>query len=341
MCEFCDGEFTLADLGVQATQFNPQATQPEQTAHELQDWERDGAVAMDGTGSTDLVGYTCDNCQATLITGRNTGATICPYCNHTITMTSQFVGDFAPKGVVPFKFTKEQAMERFRSFLKKPFANQTVINSIEKIQGVYVPFWVYSGTVDGTIVLGAGSCVRSWSSNDKNYEEWTTAVAGRQFSAAYKNVPADASKRIDNDAMDSIEPFDLSEMQPFHPAYLSGFLAERWDETAEENFSRIEIRTYNSSQTAASKDLQSQYDKVFVLDRDLKVNNVQTDYVLLPAWLFYCEVNGKKHLYAMNGQTGKFIGNNPLDRNKMLIGNIVAGIVGILLGCLYTWLKLN
>jgi hypothetical protein len=39
--------------------------------------------------------------------------------------------------------------------------------------------------------------------------------------------------------------------------------------------------------------------------------------------------NGKMHIFAMNGQTGEFIGNIPLDKGKTLLYTILL-FVGIL-----------
>ena len=36
------------------------------------------------------------------------------------------------------------------------------------------------------------------------------------------------------------------------------------------------------------------------------------EYVMLPVWLLYTSYHGKDYLFAMNGQTGKMVGDLPL-----------------------------
>lgn len=49
-------------------------------------------------------------------------------------------------------------------------------------------------------------------------------------------------------------------------------------------------------------------------DASIRLNNDQPTYVLYPVWLLNTSWNGKKYTFAMNGQTGKFVGDLPLDK---------------------------
>ena len=52
-------------------------------------------------------------------------------------------------------------------------------------------------------------------------------------------------------------------------------------------------------------------------------------YALYPVWLLTTQWNGKPYTFAMNGQTGKFVGDLPVDKQaygKWLFG--IAGAVG-------------
>ena len=57
-------------------------------------------------------------------------------------------------------------------------------------------------------------------------------------------------------------------------------------------------------------------------------------YALLPVWLLNTKWNGQDYHFAMNGQTGKFVGNLPIDKGKEF------KLIGLFGGCsaLFTFL---
>ena len=46
---------------------------------------------------------------------------------------------------------------------------------------------------------------------------------------AFDKIPADGSSKMDDAYMDAIEPFDYSGLVDFDAAYLSGYLADKYD----------------------------------------------------------------------------------------------------------------
>ena len=60
-------------------------------------------------------------------------------------------------------------------------------------------------------------------------------------------------------------------------------------------------------------------------------------YVLLPVWMLSTRWNGKSFLFAMNGQTGKLIGDLPVSMGRFWgwFGAIAAPLAAILTGLLF------
>ena len=56
----------------------------------------------------------------------------------------------------------------------------------------------------------------------------------RSGTMEFERVPVDGSKKMPDDYMDSIEPFDYAGLKPFSTAYLPGYLADKYDVTAHE-----------------------------------------------------------------------------------------------------------
>ena len=55
----------------------------------------------------------------------------------------------------------------------------------------------------------------------------------RAGSVTFEKVPVDASSKMPDDHMDSIEPYDYKGLKSFSTAYLPGFLADKYDVSVE------------------------------------------------------------------------------------------------------------
>ena len=49
------------------------------------------------------------------------------------------------------------------------------------------------------------------------------------------------------------------------------------------------------------------------------LNKGKIRYALYPVWILNTTYNNEQYTFAMNGQTGKFVGNLPMDRKKFAI----------------------
>lgn len=327
-CEYCEESFTLEQLQAsgQTGDIDEQKAEKHQEVEEGEYNE-----SSDGTVGKDLVKYTCSHCGAEIITDRATAATICVYCGNAVIMSEQVINDFKPDYVIPFKVEKKKVMEAFKKFAKKPLTPKAFDcdKVVDKMQGVYIPFWLYSGKCRGNIV-GEGINKRKWRSGNYEYTERKYYHVARDGTLAFEKVPVDASSKTDNDAMDSIEPFDYGELKPFTTAYLSGFLAERFDEDSKVCYPRAELRIANSTKDALVDSCK--YDDVNVKSYKKDIDIKDTEYALLPTWLLYTTYEDKKYFFAMNGQTGKFIGNLPIDTVKLVVYSLIGGVAGTFLG---------
>ena len=126
--------------------------------------------------------------------------------------------------------------------------------------------------------------------------------------------------------MSSLEPFNFNEVTKYNHAYLSGFYAERYDENVDELYKRAETRAINSTIEKFKTDT-SGYETVAVESNNFKTTEEKRTYALLPVWMVNIKYKDKMYLFAMNGQTGEFIGNIPLDTGKTVIYSILIFLV--------------
>lgn len=259
--------------------------------------------------------YTCESCGGEIVTDENTAATSCPYCGNQVVMTKRLSGDLRPDYVIPFKLDKKGAKEAYKNYLKgkrlmpKVFKDE---NHIDEIRGIYVPFWLFDAKADAKIWYN-GTRVRYWRSGDYNYTETSYYKILRAGNMEYERVPVDGSTRMEDALMESIEPYDFSEAVDFQTAYLAGYLADKYDVTAEDSIERANERIRRSTQEAFASTIHG-YQGVMPERSNISLHEGTAKYALYPVWILNTTWKGERFTFAMNGQTGKFVGDLPVDK---------------------------
>ncbi|MBQ6493760.1 MAG: hypothetical protein IJI92_07865 [Erysipelotrichaceae bacterium] len=296
-------------------------------------FDEDDHYVVDGETWDDenVLVYTCKSCGGTIMADRNTAATSCPYCGNPVVMTSNVSGIYKPKRVIPFKFDKKQAKEKYREFLRgktllpREFTSEAVI---DEIKGIYVPFWIFGGKANARMWFDA-TRNRYWSDANYNYVETSYYKLFRSGSVNFADVPVDASSKISDELTESVEPFDISAAREFTDNYLAGFLADKYDINVEESRDKANSRIANST-TSLFASTTSMYDTCVPSSSSIMINQGRQEYVMYPMWLLNIKYRGKMYTFAMNGQTGKFVGELPADIGK-LNGIRIGVFVGVTL----------
>lgn len=308
-CPYCDTEFEMETLRQYDEVLNEEK-QPDDMR-----WDtRPGSRWQEGE-EADMRIYACRSCGGQIVTEATTAATHCPFCGNPVVMINQLSGDLRPDYVIPFRLDHEAAKAAMtkhlsgKRLLPKLFKSQ---NHIDEIKGIYVPFWLFDAEADADIDYRA-TRVRTWSDRDYDYTETSHYALSRAGSLGFERVPVDGSSKMPNDLMESIEPFDFSGAVDFQTAYLSGYLADRYDEDAAQSIDRANERIKRSTEQAFRSTVRG-YNTVTVTNSSVRLTNGEAKYALYPVWLLNTTWRGEKYIFAMNGQTGKFVGNLPVDR---------------------------
>lgn len=306
-CPYCDTEFDPVAFENTAN--------AEKTGDSI-DWQSGENEWKDGETDSMSV-YVCNSCGGEIVCDSTTAATSCPYCANPVVFSGKLTGALRPDVIIPFKFNKKQAKSALEKhvhsnrFIPKVFQDK---NHIDEIKGVYVPHWLFSCDSDATGEFDAVT-VRHWSDSNYRYTEKTFYNVRTGGHMHFSDIPVDGSKKMDDDLMESIEPFNLSEGVDFSTAYLAGYLADKYDVNLEESIPRANERIRQSACDALKKTITG-YDIVTPRDIQLRIANGQYKYALYPVWLLNTTWKGEKFTFAMNGQTGKFVGDLPLDKGK-------------------------
>lgn len=308
-CPYCDTEFSVETLREMDDILR-------ENTGDAMEWDTsNGETWRDGEADGMRV-YTCSSCGGEIIGDENTGAVSCPYCGNPVVMTGVFSGDLRPDLVLPFKLDKKAAREGLKRHLcgKKllPAVFQDEAH-IDEIRGVYIPFWIFDVEADAQLRF-RGTKVRRWSDRQYHYTETRYYSVLRGGRLAYAGIPVDGASRLPDDLTESLEPYDLSEAVDFQTAYLAGYLADRYDVPKETCASRANERIQQTTESVIQRETCGEYASCTLEASSIRFLNSRVRYVLLPAWILNTNWNGQNYQFAMNGQTGKFVGNLPMDK---------------------------
>ena len=298
------------------------------------DFEHLSSHAYDPS-SESLPIYNCVSCGAEIIAASEQISLTCPYCRNNIVLTDKVSGGLRPDGVIPFRIAPEALPEALQSFYKgkvllpKNFFSES---SVGKVTGVYVPFWVFSGRLFGSLTFYGEKGGKSHRSGDYIITDTNIYDLKRDVSVGFDGLPVDASGKIDDALMDSMEPFDLTDVRPFDARYLAGFVADRFDVPKEDMAARAEARMRKTADDYLDAHAGPGYAAVRRTGGKLTAD-LQAKYLLFPVYLFDIAHRGNTYKFAVNGQTGKVVGSLPTDkgvaRKRFLVR--AAAVLGVVL----------
>ncbi len=307
-CPYCDTEFDVETL----------KSFDEELKNEKEDdmkWDSDAGSEWQEGEADDLVSYICKSCGGEIVADANTAATICPFCGNNVIMTGKLSGELRPDLVLPFvldkKAAKEGLMKHFKGkrLLPKTFKDE---NHIDEVKGLYVPVWLFDADADAHIRYKA-TRVRSWSDSKYRYTETSFFSVVRGGGIGFENVPVDGSEKMPDEIMESLEPYDYSKAVDFQTAYLAGYFADKYDVSSDQSKDRANERIKHSTEDAFRSTVNG-YASVTCESSSISLSGGKIKYALCPVWILNTTWKDKNYIFAMNGQTGKFTGDLPLDR---------------------------
>ena len=302
-CAFCDSHFVLEDLretlGVDA---------------QVDVYDHEASHV-----------YSCPSCGGRVITEKNTTATFCIYCHNPTVIAANLSGEYRPAYLIPFKVEKAAAISALQKLCRQyPLLPSDFRNYVAKgeVSGLYVPYWLYSTDVQGDMQARAHR-ISSWTSGNYRYTKTDTYQVIRKASMSFHHIPADASTKMDDALMESMEPFDYTCLVPFEMGYLSGHFAESYDVDKGQASPRAMSRMREATREMLSSTI-SGYTSYDISSLEARHTALEISYALLPVWTVMTEYQGKRYLFAMNGQTGKITGHLPIAWNRAAL---IAGIL--------------
>lgn len=317
-CPYCESVYEISDFETPEAAQESQAGDGAGSQHAAQEtsgWEESSDNCWTEDEMKGMAVYSCQSCGGQVIGDETMGSTRCPYCGNNIVVKEKFAGGLKPDYIIPFAKKQSDAMEGLRKHIQSyRFAPQSFYSrkNLQEIKGLYVPFWLFDSKADFNCMFEGKKFVRRWRQGDYDCTEYAYFSIEKSGKLNFSRIPADGSKKMDDHLMDALEPFDMSKMVPFKAPYLAGFLADCYDVSAEENRKRVNERVEKTVKDEVRKTI-SGYEVVTSRGEFINPHGGRVSYALLPVWVLTMKWEDKLYTYAVNGQTGKIVGEIPHD----------------------------
>lgn len=260
----------------------------------------------------------CVNCGAPIEVQSYTSSSRCEHCGCYLIFDERVEGVYEPHIILPFRVNKELAVGAMEAeFNRRLFTPSDFMSakSLEKMVGIYVPFWLYDYNAFYDFV-GEGTKVRRWTSGNTEYVETSYYEVIRKMNVDFDKIPVDASYAMDDGVMDLMEPYSYQMKRDFDAKYMSGFYGEIYNQGAPELEGRAQIKARNSSEELMRQSMQ-EYNTIKPMRKDLNLQRNGVNYALMPVWQYLYRYRGKTYQFHVNGQTGKVIGTTPVSMGKV------------------------
>lgn len=267
----------------------------------------------------------CQSCGAIVTFTPPETARQCDFCGVQIVAQPKSADPIlAPEGVLPFRITQQQADAGLREWLRSRWFAPNALKHFaqpDAVNGVYLPFWTYDTHTTSYYSGERGEyyyTTETYTERDAQGREVTRTreVRHTRWSPAtgtverwFDDVLVAATTSLPQNRLESLEPWDLPELKPYDPAFLSGFKAQRYQVDLVQGFERVKQLAAPVIESDARQDIGGD---------EQRIHNVTTHYsgitfkhLLLPVYAGAYRFNQKVFQIVVNGRTGEIQGDRP------------------------------
>ena len=286
---------------------------------------------------------TCTGCGGTIEFQPPQIAGACPFCAAQI-VAQPVAADarIAPTGVLPFHVTKQVASSSIKTWVSSRWFAPSALAKLasqDNLRGVYIPFWTYDADTlsDYSGSRGEHYFITEYvteTDDDGNQRQVAQQVqrtnwypvSGR-VSNTFDDVLITATKAVNRDRLNDLQPWDLPAVKPYEPAFLSGFEAQRYQVPLDQGF--------NEAKELMKRDIESSVTRNIGGDEQ-QITGIQTSYMnitfkhlLLPVWIGAYRFQGKVFQVVVNARTGGVKGERPYSYGKFIL--LIAAIIVVII----------
>ena len=292
----------------------------------------------------------CSSCGAVVTFVPPEVARECDFCGAQIVAQPKSADPtVAPEGVLPFLIPQQQATAHVKQWIASRWFAPNALKKFatpEAIDGVYLPFWTYDANTVSYYTGQRGEYYYVTETYTETDAQGRTETKTRQVrhtrwwpvsgtvSRWFDDILVPATKSLPAGYLNALEPWDLAQLKPYEPAYLSGFKAQRYQVELAEGFEQAKAVAAGVIQSDVRSDIGG--DEQMISDIKTHYSAVTFKHLLLPVYAGAYRLNQKVFQVVVNGRTGEVQGDRPYSFWK-----IALLVLSILLVILVIYLLAN
>lgn len=282
----------------------------------------------------------CPSCGAQFTFERAEHAGGCPFCGQQIVADTGQLRQIKPSAVLPFAIEERDARERVQGWLKglwfAPSKLKDFARTEGRLAGMYLPYWTYDSHTEtdyrgqrGTIYLEPVRVVRMVNGRRVAQTEMVQKVrwqpARGRVRRDFDDVVVLGSRSLPDWITDRLEPWDLHDLRPYTPEYLTGFQSEAYQVALGEGFENAKEKMRAALQADVAADIGGDLQRIERME--IHHHEPTFKHILLPAWLGAFRYGGKAYRLCVNGRTGEVQGERPYSAWKIAFAVLLAAIL--------------
>jgi ribosomal protein S27E len=275
----------------------------------------------------------CSGCGATVAFTPPEVAGECSFCGNPIVAQPKAADPMvAPEAVLPFQITQKQADDSIKNWISSRWFAPNALKKMayrEAVNGIYLPFWTYDANTLSYYTGERGEHYYETEFYTETDAQGNTQQKSRQvqrtrwYSASgqvqrwFDDVLVAATKSVHKERLSALGAWDLQMLQPYDPAFLSGFKAQRYEVELAEGFEEAKQIMAGTIDSDVRSDIGGD---------EQRVHDIQTNYsaitfkhILLPIYLGAYRFNQKVYQVMVNARTGVVQGERPYSFWKIFL----------------------
>lgn len=280
----------------------------------------------------------CDSCGAIVNFTPPETARNCDFCGAKIVAQPKAADPLvAPEGVLPFSVPPPQAVSNYKTWLSSLWFAPSALKNMaqaDKLSSIYIPYWTYDSYTNSYYDGERGEHYYDTETYYENGEQKERQVrkthwysVSGEVSRQFDDVCVPATKSLPEKYINKLEPWDLQELKPYEPAYLSGHKAQTYQIALDEGFEKFKKIAESIIYGDARNDIGGDEQRVHNVSTNYE--NITFKHLLLPIYAGAYRFNDKVFQIVVNGRTGEVQGERPYSWLK--IGCLVFAIIGVIL----------
>lgn len=264
----------------------------------------------------------------------------CPFCGSAIVAQPKAADPLvAPDAVLPARITKPQAQSEVKDWLSSRWFAPNALKTMarpEGINGVYLPFWSYNAETASDYTGERGEhYYESESYTDDRGNRCTREVQRTRWYPARGHVEHDftdvliaASRSVQEQKLNALQPWGLQALEPYQPGYLAGFKAQRYQVELPDGYTEAKQVMENGIRYDVTADIGGDEQRIFNIQTTYA--NVGFRHLLLPVWIGAYRFQNKVYQVVVNADTGEVQGERPYSAIKIAL-LVIAILIAVLI----------